>query len=394
MFFKFKNILFFIIIIVILISGFIFVDQYQFKHNLTYPQPISQVLSQTTKNNEPQKKFIIYGFLPFWNIKKFTNNRTITHLNYFSLNLDSDGVIKKKDQQANLEPSYLQFSRSYFDKIYQNDKNKLYDLTLFAADNEIIDELINNPETIQVTISSLQELIKDRENISGFNLDFEYSKKFDPEKKQAFNQYLIKLAQALKENFHNARISISVYSSAATQEKIWDLAKLADSCDFFVVMAYDFHRASSYFAGPNSPLIDSKKYLKGSIQSYLQDFLKVIPREKIVLALPFYGYQWQVENKNPLAPTINGRTMTLEAIAKLKKDANYSVKELWLENFLTPYLEIQKDDKIFLLHYENSQSWQYKIDLVKKLDLAGIAIWALGYEADDEQIWQVVEKSF
>ena len=46
--------------------------------------------------------------------------------------------------------------------------------------------------------------------------------------------------------------------------------------------------------------------------------------------------------------------------------------------------------EIFVLYYENSRSLSYKLDLVNQLDLAGVAIWALGYEGDSRELWETI----
>jgi len=46
----------------------------------------------------------------------------------------------------------------------------------------------------------------------------------------------------------------------------------------------------------------------------------------------------------------------------------------------------------YLVYFEDEKSLQYKIDFANQLEVAGIAIWALGYEGETRDLWEVVGK--
>ena len=68
------------------------------------------------------------------------------------------------------------------------------------------------------------------------------------------------------------------------------------------------------------------------------------------------------------------------------------VKTGWDENALSPYISYQEDGENYLIYYENPQSLSYKLEYAKQLNLAGIAIWALGYEGSDRDLWEVIQE--
>ena len=43
-----------------------------------------------------------------------------------------------------------------------------------------------------------------------------------------------------------------------------------------------------------------------------------------------------------------------------------------------------------VIYYESPRSIAYKLDYVNQLDLGGIAIWALGYEGEGRDLWEVI----
>ena len=88
-------------------------------------------------------------------------------------------------------------------------------------------------------------------------------------------------------------LSIDVYAGASDNKQLWDIPALAPVVDYIVVMAYDFHRRSSPQAGPVAPLFGGSELWDSDINEHLRKFLEYVPREKILLGVPFYGYEWQ-----------------------------------------------------------------------------------------------------
>jgi len=57
---------------------------------------------------------------------------------------------------------------------------------------------------------------------------------------------------------------------------------------------------------------------------------------------------------------------------------------------MSPWFFYQQENKIKQIYYENKRSLKYKMELVKQLKLAGISIWALGYEGNSPEIWNAL----
>jgi spore germination protein len=127
----------------------------------------------------------------------------------------------------------------------------------------------------------------------------------------------------------------------------------------------------------------------------LQAYLKVVPASKIILGIPFYGYEWQTTSRAPQSHTFpdTGSTAMVERVsALLENKEELKLEEHWSQEALSPYLTYEKDGVIYTIYYENSRSLSYKLDYVNQLDLAGIAIWALGYEGQSRYLWDVIER--
>jgi spore germination protein YaaH len=354
---------------------------------------IDQILNKEKKKSGK----IVYGFLPYWNLSKITIQPEITHLAYFSLTIGPDGFIVTS-QEDYLEPGYNKLDSEELSNIanFVTQNQGKVDLVLSQFDNEDIEHLISNQTAQQNLLLSLDSLILSMP-ISGINLDIEYTGEVDQKTRDNFTQLIITVRQHLQSKFKHIKLSIDMYASAANRPLIWDIEKIAPYVDYIIVMAYDYHRASSSQAGPVAPLFGSKKYWEYDINTHIKAFSKMVPKEKILLGIPFYGYEWQTDSREPQANSYpkTGATASYKRVEELlerSKTEDLKLEEHWDETALSPYLVYEEDDEIYMIYYENKKSINYKIDYVKQLDLAGVAIWALGYEGEDRDLWEVIEK--
>jgi spore germination protein YaaH len=187
-------------------------------------------------------------------------------------------------------------------------------------------------------------------------------------------------------------LSIATYSDAGTIQRLTNLRLIHPYVDHVIMMAYDYHRRISPQAGPNSPLYgkaDGK--WESDILSDLKGYTDQLPSEKILLGIPFYGYQWQIEdasNPNAFTTPKTGSTMTYEYIpALLEQGLHRSFDPL----AYSPFILFNKNGKAMVLYYDDAQSLRYKFQLVKQARLGGIAIWALGYEGRRQELWDTLQ---
>lgn len=350
---------------------------------------LNKDIESASSNNK-----VIYGFLPYWNIDDVTIQPELTNLSYFGLNVDSDGTILTTDQDNMLHPGYARLDSQQLWQLAQelNTTSHQIEITLVQFDSDKIEQIINHPQAHENLITALDSLLL-AYPISGFNIDFEYNGEITPELRANFVLLIGKIRTHLDAKYTNVQLSIDMYASASNNEQLWDVPKIAQSVDYIIVMAYDFHRRSSLRAGPVAPLFSHNNQWGDNIHQNLREFLRYVPKEKILLGIPFYGYEWQVDEWSPNANTYpdSGMTASYERVKKLLTDPNLNIETCWDEQALCPYLTYVNDDEIRVIYYENPTSIEYKLEYVKQLDLGGIAIWALGYEGSDRDLWEVIK---
>lgn len=379
----------------------LFFFSYQDANQIIFPLPItennhSKVLGEYsyTAPGEPAKKLgLVYGFLPYWTVDNYQIPSSVTHLAYFRLAVNGKGEIMNQPGDGGYQIYHSQRLQHILDQVNQSKTN--FELTIFSSQKAEIKKLINCPTCQDNLINEILTLVE-TDKLDGINLDFEYLGYVSPEEREAFTHFVYHLKNSLTQKYPRTKLSIDVYGGAARMNNIWDFPKLAKIVDRIIVMGYDYKTRKSSLPGPGAPTL-GKNIWGGDIWDDIISLTRFVPSEKIILAVPFYGYIWQTTtNDLNTARTLpdTGRAMTYREAQTLLTDQKYQAKEKWDENSLTPYLVYQQDEQWRIGFFENERSLNYKIDLIEKLNLGGIAIWALGFEGEHSELWQIIDKRF
>jgi len=141
--------------------------------------------------------------------------------------------------------------------------------------------LLTNPALQQTVILQLRTWV-DANHFQGINIDFE---NLYPEDYPLLIPFLAKL----KQNFAPSHLLVSADLEAP---KPLDWRTVSQICDFVVIMAYDEHSSTSK-PGP----ISSINWFRTVVQHAVQ----TVPREKLVIGIANYAYDW-AENREWAEP--------------------------------------------------------------------------------------------
>ncbi len=338
---------------------------------------------------------IVYGFLPYWNVKQVAIHPELTHLAYFALTIGPDGnLITRMDDAA--EPGYNRLGSEEFLELsnVMRARGGSTELVLSQFNADDIYSFLSSETAQNQLLLSLDSILL-AYPVSGINIDIELSGSTTPALRANLTQFMKKLRTHLNTKYSHVQLSIDMYAGAASSPQIWEVAEIAPHVDYIVVMAYDFHQRSSPLAGPVAPLFGGQELWDSDINQHLEAFSEVVPPEKLLLGIPFYGYEWQTTSRDSQSHTFpdTGSTASIRRVNELlARKEELEVQEHWNEAALSPYLSYKVDDELYVIYYENSRSISYKLDYVNQLDLGGIAIWALGYEGDSRELWDVINK--
>lgn len=331
-------------------------------------------------------RFKISGFLPFWQMDAVSSlpYEKLTEIIYFGLEIDSAGKIVTNLPDGTSEMGYHQIKSPAFQKLTAlSAQNKVQlGLAFRMMKNETIEKFLDSQGSQKTFLSHLSSF----PNLSNLNIDFEYSGEPNyPSLPKKFTAFVKKVQNYCQKA--NCRVTVDVFADSATKHRLYELKELGETADQIIIMAYDFHRTTSYRAGPVAPLTGAGKY-DYDLVSALTDFQKLVPSEKIIVALPLYGYEWPVAKLEPNALTTDkGALATYKRVAKLIKEKNLSPK--WDGASQTPWLSYFENGLWKEIYYEDGKSLSLKLAHLERIGVNQIGFWALGYDSTAPEIWQL-----
>ncbi len=214
----------------------------------------------------------------------------------------------------------------------------------------------------------IASLIKDAKTygLDGINLDVEGIKE------QAGPHY-VQFIRELSVHCRNEGLVLSVDNTVpAAYSAFYNREEQGRVVDYVVIMAYDEHHVGGE-AGSVASL--------GYVTKGVEDTLAMIPKEKVIVGIPFYTRLWETDGE-----TLNATSM---GIATAKKWVEQNGMELkWQEETGQYYGELEKDGKTYRLWMEEEASLRAKMDVAREKNLAGVACWKLGFET--KELWDIV----
>jgi spore germination protein YaaH len=263
------------------------------------PMADSMKVSAKSSNHE------VLGFAPYWTIKKLQNidYQTLTTLAYFGLPITADGTYDINS--PGYQTLFATETQEVFKKTHKNGKRVI--ATVSIMDNLTINQFLGDPWAQEQSIESAKGMMK-AFALDGFNIDIEYVGAANSQIRDAFSQFVEKFHDEIHAFSPNAEVSVSVYAAAMKDNRLYDIRAIGNAVDHVFMMAYDFATSGAQVAMPTAPLYGYKvgKYWY-DVSTAVEDFLTVMPAEKLILGVPYYGYNYAVSAPGDKAPTIQNR---------------------------------------------------------------------------------------
>jgi spore germination protein YaaH len=206
--------------------------------------------------------------------------------------------------------------------------------------------------------------------LNGINVDFE---QITSDAGAHYIQFLRELSVKCRNN--GLILSVDSYVPSA-YTKYYDREEQGKIVDYVVVMAYDENNASSEKPGPGASL--------GFVQEAVMNIVKMVPKEKVIIAVPFYARLWRESSDG----SIRSKTYPMSAAAAIV--AKYGGKPEWNDTNGCYYAEFQKNSNTFQIWMEEEKSITQKMKVIYNANVAGAAYWKLGLEKPD--IWNIILK--
>ncbi len=341
----------------------------------------------------------IIGFLPYWLLDKADKEYSsyITTLSYFGLAVDVDGkpIFLANSQEE--DPGWTALKSDRFAALQQDAKKKGVNASLLvhSADEEKIVQLLLEPEQAARALVEEVAPIMRSHGFTDLNLDIESFLPASESARARYTQFARTVARGIRDA-DLGTITIEIAPIMLTGEYLIDPAEIGNIADYIVMMTYDYHYLGSYTAGPVAPLAGGGDVFEFDVETAVAHAVKVIPKEKLLLGIPLYGYQWETISDAPGAPTIpgGGSTASSRRVAQLLSQCA-TCSASFDARFMEPRVVVAEGPYVKQIYYENEQAVEAKVALAQRYGLGGVALWALGYE-DETMLRPLLEykKSF
>ncbi|MBT5583578.1 MAG: glycoside hydrolase family 18 protein, partial [Phycisphaerae bacterium] len=248
-------------------------------------------------------------------------------------------------------------------------------------------------------------------NFDGVDIDWEYpvccglnGNTYRPEDRGNYTLLLEELRVQLDAASEaDGREYLLTIASAGGVDKLlnYDLAGIAEQCDWVNTMSYDFMGAwdlsiaghhSALYANSDNPSTNDDVRLHyngaGSVQPWLD---AGVEPDKLVMGVPFYGRAW-----GGVGNTNNGLFQSGSSVPPGTWDdwssgvtgVNdfFEIEEMlasglytrhWDDQAKVPWLYSVSQHGGHFVSYDDAESMQYKIDYVQDLNLGGVMFWEI-----------------
>ncbi len=239
-------------------------------------------------------------------------------------------------------------------------------LTPFGEDGQFNNYLIHSVVWSEEASARLTEELIDmtvQKGYAGVDIDFEY---ILAEDRDVFTAFVRRVAEAMREIGKQTSVALAPKQSAGQKGLLYegkDYRGLGEAADYVLLMTYEW----GYTYGPPmavAPVFQVRKVVDYAITE--------IPKEKIRLGIPNYGYDWPLPFEQGVT-----KAKTIGNVEAVQIAAAQGAEILFDEKSQSPYFNYEENGIWHEVWFEDVRSMQAKFDLIKEYGLNGAGYWQI-----------------
>lgn len=242
-----------------------------------------------------------------------------------------------------------------------------------VSNYDIVIETLSDPQRRTRHVQHIVDEVLAR-NYDGIDIDYE---SLDVSMRAPFSAFIIELSEAL--HARGKLLSVAVHAKDSDYGGLGgfqDWQVIGEYADRVRIMTYDYHWRGGG-PGPVAPLY--------WVQSVAEYAVTVIDPSKVFIGIPFYGYDWPPQGNARGLPWGDIEDLIAEqglTVNLMQRNSEGRVDESWFR--------YQSEQGMREVWFMTDRGLESKLDLVQSMDLAGIAIWQIGYEKPE--YWNVIRR--
>ncbi len=315
----------------------------------------------------PLQSHEVFGYAPYWTLPESSGYdvKDLTTLAYFSIDANPNGSLDESGSGWNGYESQdlvnlVNRSHAAGDRVV---------LTVTDFSQSSLDAITSDP-TAPARLSAALIAAVSAKNLDGVNFDFEGE---GSEDQVGLTHLITQVSHALHAANPHWQVTMATYaSSAGDPGGFYNIAALAPAVDGFFIMAYDVNNQFSPSAtSPEAPggFSDTEA---------LQQYTAVAPASKVILGLPFYGYDWPTNNGTITAKATGAGTPLSDGVIAASGHPTY-----WDATTQTAWTSYKVGSQWHETFFDNPTSLAVEARLANRFHVAGVGIWALGMDGNN-----------
>ncbi len=331
----------------------------------------------------------VYGFLPYWLQTPTTASSLrydlLTSVAFFDVGIAPSGAI----DHGSIGYRALGSSSATAVIRAAHAAGVRVDLTLANfgfADNRAF---LRNPAAQRRAIRQTVALLAAR-GLDGVTVDFESVYRTDL---AGLGRFVSALGRAIRARNPIGRVTVAVGASQAGVAMA--TAALAGRADRVLIMGYDYRTARSTTTGSTDPLVrrGGGMSLTWTLDLYHEAGL---PMKRLILALPYYGMSWPARTTtvntasatSPAAAAYPIRVSKVAAPATARHGYDPVEATAWVMTWDAAHHVWRQ------VYWDSPQALVAKFSLARTSGLAGVGLWALGYDGGSISDWKAIATVF
>ncbi|MCI8711088.1 MAG: LysM peptidoglycan-binding domain-containing protein [Ruminococcus sp.] len=251
------------------------------------------------------------------------------------------------------------------EQAWENGVRPMMVLTPFtegAFNNQLVRAVSENEGVQDQLIANVLATVEER-GFAGVDIDFEY---ILPEDRVGYAQFVGRMRETLNAGGYQVSVALVPKERADQPGLLYegmDYALLGEAANFVFLMTYEW----GYTYSPPMAVAPLNK-----VRQIVEYALTEIPREKILMGIPNYGYNWTLPYERGVS-----KAQTIGNVEAVRLAADNNAQIQFAEIAQSPFFTYERGGVRHEVWFEDVRSIEAKLDLAVDYGLHGVGYWNL-----------------
>ncbi len=246
-----------------------------------------------------------------------------------------------------------------------------------SFDSDLVSTILNDEQVQETLINNVIETLEAK-NYYGLDIDFEF---IYPEDREKYNDFLRKVVERLEPLGYKVTTAVAPKTSADQPGLLYeahDYPVHGALADHVIPMTYEW----GYTYGPPLAVAPINQ-----VRQVLDYAVTAIPRQKILMGIPNYGYDWTLPYVSGTAARTVTNTGAVDLAGRVRAAIQYDNASQ------APYFNYyDAEGKEHVVWFEDARSIDTKLRTANQYDLGGVSYWTIN--SYFPQNWLVLQSLF